>query len=172
MLETHPQIWKCEIKEASSLAEALAMVNATQSKEFDAILLDLELPDTTGTQGVEAMSLTHPEIPIVVVTANTDLDVAVECLAKGAQDVVFKPVDIRDPVLPRATYYSIERHRWRLVLQKSLKIVTDRVDAIYDFLQKPQEVCKRMSIEDMSEKIEGLRAARRELAELTRESCT
>ena len=56
------------------------------------ILLDLIMPHIGGRELLEQISSAHPAIPVVVVTAEQDARVAVDCMKHGAWDYILKPV--------------------------------------------------------------------------------
>ena len=56
------------------------------------ILLDLMMPNIGGRELLERIVSSHPEIPVVIVTAEQDVRIAVECMKGGAYDYLLKPV--------------------------------------------------------------------------------
>ncbi|HYI08730.1 MAG TPA: sigma-54 dependent transcriptional regulator [Thermoanaerobaculia bacterium] len=56
------------------------------------ILLDLMMPHIGGRELLERIASSHPEIPVIVVTAEQDVRIAVECMKAGAYDYLLKPV--------------------------------------------------------------------------------
>jgi hypothetical protein len=93
----------------ASLAAARRQLSA---QRFDAILLDLGLPDTEGLSTVEAMRDAAGETPIVVLTANADDGLSVLAMRRGAQDYLVKH-DADAGVLVRALRYARERTAFR-----------------------------------------------------------
>lgn len=79
-----------EVSTAESAADAVVAVSYRQP---DAILLDIVLPDAQGTAGLERLKRLRPDVPIIMVTANSDDDLARETLKRGAFDYVMKPFD-------------------------------------------------------------------------------
>ncbi len=78
--------------EAAWAEEGLARIDG---ETFDIILVDLRMPGTDGFETIRqirARSDAKAELPIIVVTADTALDLRERCLATGADDVLFKPV--------------------------------------------------------------------------------
>ncbi|MCO5062159.1 MAG: sigma-54 dependent transcriptional regulator [Kiritimatiellae bacterium] len=67
---------------------------AIESKRFDAVLLDLELPDGSGLDFVGDIRAANPSAAIVVVTGHGDIPVAVEAMRRGADNFLAKPVDM------------------------------------------------------------------------------
>jgi DNA-binding NtrC family response regulator len=70
-----------------------AAVTAVRTDALDAILLDVVLPDARETEGLDALRAASPSIPIVMVTANVDEDLARALLKHGAFDYIMKPFD-------------------------------------------------------------------------------
>ncbi len=81
------------------------------SKErFDAVLLDLSLPDAHGLGTVSQVLATSPHVPILVLSGYDDQAVAVQAVQQGAQDYLVKGRGDAD-LLARAIRYAIERKR-------------------------------------------------------------
>jgi PAS domain S-box-containing protein len=99
-----------ELTRAKQLADARALL---AERHFDAVLLDLSLPDSRGLDTVQTARSAAGTTPIVVMTALDDEEVAVEALRSGAQDYLVKgKFGSRD--LVRALRYAIERERIEL----------------------------------------------------------
>ena len=76
---------RCELQMAGTLAEALSRLGDSQNR-YDAVLLDLGLPDARGLDGLRAARAAKPDVPIVVLTGLSDLATATEALKFGASD--------------------------------------------------------------------------------------
>jgi signal transduction histidine kinase len=85
-------------------------INCLQTNKFDAILLDLSLPDSRGLNTVKRIHEANPKVPILVLTGLDDEEVAIAALREGAQDYLVKG-DIQRPWLVRAINYAIERQQ-------------------------------------------------------------
>jgi DNA-binding NtrC family response regulator len=79
-----------EILEASDL---LTAAEALASQQFDAIVLDLNLPDGNGMDFIAAVRINDQAIPIIVITGAGDVPLAVAAMQKGADNFLTKPVD-------------------------------------------------------------------------------
>ena len=55
------------------------------------VLLDLMMPHISGRELLERIAASHPEIPVIVVTAEQDIRTAVSCMKLGAYDYLVKP---------------------------------------------------------------------------------
>lgn len=78
--------------EAESAEVGLALIDA---HDFDMALVDLRMPGMDGLTAIghiRARSDAKAGLPIIVVTADTAVDLRERCLAAGANDVIFKPV--------------------------------------------------------------------------------
>jgi signal transduction histidine kinase len=79
---------------------------------FDAVLLDLSLPDASGLEGLARIAAVAPDVPIVVMTGCTDEGTAMAAVKAGAQDYLVKGED-GPRIVRRAVRYAIERQRRR-----------------------------------------------------------
>jgi len=79
-------------RSAMNLKDAYKLVD---SEQFDLCLTDMRLPDGDGLEMVSYIQQHHPAIPIAVITAHGNMELAVKALKAGAFDFVSKPVDIQ-----------------------------------------------------------------------------
>ena len=111
-----------DVTQVSRLADALPVV---QRGGIDAVLLDLSLPDSSGTTGLQELALAIPLTPIVVLTGNDHWDASLRALRNGAQDYLLKGRnDARR--LAQAICHAIERKRFeaRLIERASFDPLT------------------------------------------------
>lgn len=98
------------VEMAENGKQALEMM---REKQFDLVLLDIEMPEMNGYQLLETASqdLQLRDIPIIITSALEELDSVVKCIEMGAEDYLTKPVN---PVLLRARIgASLEKKRLR-----------------------------------------------------------
>jgi len=98
---------------ATRLSEGMHLL---ASRDFDAVLLDLNLPDSRGLDTFQRLRNAVPEVPVIVYTGIHDDDIALRALRGGAQDYVVKGAGI-GPLLVRTVQFAIERHRVRVELE-------------------------------------------------------
>ncbi len=83
-----------EVSEAGTGGEALQVLHESPHPAHrSAILLDLKLPDTTGTEMLEPLQTLYPQVPVVIMTAHATVETAVEAIRKGAANYLEKPID-------------------------------------------------------------------------------
>jgi two-component system nitrogen regulation response regulator GlnG len=80
-----------EVTAASSGAEAISMVDAVKPH---VVLLDVTMPEMDGMETLKRLAAANPGLPIIMVTANADVDVTSRLLAMGAADYIPKPFDL------------------------------------------------------------------------------
>ena len=80
-----------DVDAADSVAAATAALSRTR---FDALVLDLKLPDGSGLELVRRLGAESPETKIVVITAHGTVDAAVEAMKLGAYDFLNKPFEL------------------------------------------------------------------------------
>ena len=81
-----------EMEEAESAEEGLKLLDA---RDYDMLLVDLRMPGMDGITAIghiRARTDAKARVPVIVVTADTALDLRERCLAAGADEVLFKPV--------------------------------------------------------------------------------
>lgn len=91
-----------------------------QSREglFDVVLTDLNLPDSTGSDTVDAILRLFPDAPVVVLTGLDDSTTGTMAVQRGCQDYLVKGFD--DPqLLHRTIRYAIERSASARALRES-----------------------------------------------------
>ena len=80
------------VRGASDFDAAQKMLADPQEPKFDAILLDHWLPGEDGTEVIRQLRELRPELPLLVLTAQTGVAVAVEAMRAGASDFLVKPL--------------------------------------------------------------------------------
>lgn len=116
-----------EITHVDSGTDALSQLTA---KDFDAVLLDLRLPDMDGLEILEHMQDRNIASAVVVITAHGSVNIAVEAMQSGAVDFLMKPFNADR--LKVTLQNAIERQSLRKVV-KSLSQEFDR-DEYFGFI--------------------------------------
>ncbi|ORE95336.1 PAS/PAC sensor hybrid histidine kinase [Stappia sp. 22II-S9-Z10] len=96
-----------EILIASSLEQALTLL---AEHDIDAVVLDLNLPDSRGVDTLRSVRTAHHDVAIVVVSGANPPGLRAEVLAEGAQDYIWKNEPDAN-FLARCILYAVERHR-------------------------------------------------------------
>lgn len=70
---------------------ALDLIHGPRGDQVSLVLLDLVMPDIDGIAVLEKLRTTHPELPVIVLTAKGGIDSAVDAMRAGANDFLVKP---------------------------------------------------------------------------------
>lgn len=106
---------KFELIHAKRFNDALRRIN---SEAFDAVLLDLNLPDSSGISTFERLYAESPHMPIIVLTSLEDDELGVITVQKGAQDYLSKG-KVDGNLLACSIQYALERKRAEETLKQS-----------------------------------------------------
>lgn len=95
-----------------------------EAAHFDAILLDLTLPDKSGEELITEVLKLSLNIPVIALTGYTDLLFAVRSLSWGIMDYLLKD-ELTSTILHKSILYSIERKKIYSQLEDSQKKYKD-----------------------------------------------
>jgi len=90
MLRTLLSGWGYKIVEADDGQVAIEKVH---EQAFDMILMDIRMLKVSGLEALDGIKTYNPAIPIIIMTAYSSVETAVEALKKGAYDYLTKPLD-------------------------------------------------------------------------------
>ena len=126
------------VAEAGSAKELWSLLRNTK---VALILLDIGLPDTDGLTLLPDIVTNHPRIGIVMLTGMADLQVAIECIRKGADDYLSKPVQFQEILL--VVRKVLERRRLifeNLKYQQDLENANFRIQLVHQLSLKMNSV--------------------------------
>lgn len=81
-----------------------------ESDGFDLVFMDLRMPGIAGLEALKLIHNSYPDLPVVLFTAQPDLNSAVEALRSGATDYLLKPLK-PEAILERAEKIISARQR-------------------------------------------------------------
>jgi two-component system nitrogen regulation response regulator GlnG len=81
-----------------SFSNAKDLLSALAENSPDALLTDIRMPGIDGLELLDKIQKTHPELPVIVMTAHSDLESAVSAFHGGAFEYLPKPFDIKEVV--------------------------------------------------------------------------
>ena len=98
VLEAFRFLLKAEGYQTEAVSSPSAVVNALDTRDYDALIMDLNYTrDTTsGQEGLDLLGKIQgvdPTIPVIVMTAWGSVELAVEAMRRGARDFIQKPWD-------------------------------------------------------------------------------
>ena len=78
-----------EVTTAANGKDGMALVH---EHPFDLLYLDIRMPDMSGLELLKNIHTKFPDLPVILFTAQPDLNSAVEALRRGATDYLLKPL--------------------------------------------------------------------------------
>lgn len=81
-----------------SFSDAADLLSALQDDLPDALITDIRMPGMDGLELLDKVQLSHPNLPVIVMTAHSDLESAVSAFHGGAFEYLPKPFDIKEVV--------------------------------------------------------------------------
>jgi DNA-binding NtrC family response regulator len=79
--------------EVEALSDSTRAFDTLASREFELLLLDMDMPEVTGMEVLRHVRQHHPGIVVIVITGVGDVELAVDAMKLGAHDYLCKPVD-------------------------------------------------------------------------------
>ncbi|MEQ1485697.1 nitrogen regulation protein NR(I) [Methyloglobulus sp.] len=81
-----------------NFSAARDLLDALDTDTPDALITDIRMPGMDGLQLLDKIQKSHPELPVIVMTAHSDLESAVSAFHGGAFEYLPKPFDIKEVV--------------------------------------------------------------------------
>jgi DNA-binding NtrC family response regulator len=97
------------ILESSNGLDAWFLIESEKPK---IILLDLILPDAKGIDILDGISKKNPDVIVIIVSASSDIEVAIKCMKLGAFDFIAKPISI--PLLTACLKRAIQMQELKI----------------------------------------------------------
>jgi sigma-B regulation protein RsbU (phosphoserine phosphatase) len=110
-------------------ADLVAGLAELQARTFDAVLLDICVPDGAGLANIPLIKNLAPQLPIIAVGDSDDEIIALEAVHSGAQDYLVKS-QLTPAWLERSIRYAIERHRMDMALLEA----EEKYHSVFDHL--------------------------------------
>ncbi len=108
------EIVQAYLRKSSMVHEQTNVATLEQAKwtlseqSFDAIMVDLNLPDSTGVATVEAVVAAAKGVPVVAMTGTKSEKLGLQCIEAGAQDFIAKS-DFNALSLERSINFAMAR---------------------------------------------------------------
>ena len=71
-------------------------ISLIDTERFDIVITDMKLPDISGFSIIEKVKKNDADIPVIMITAFSSLQTAIDAMKKGADDYLTKPVNIEE----------------------------------------------------------------------------
>lgn len=127
----------------------------------EVIVTDIRMPGTSGLGLLDSLRISHPEIPVIIMTAHTDLDSAVASYDQGAFEYLPKPFDINDAMalIERAVDHARTQQTTIESAEESDTLIIGEAPAMQDIFR----AIGRLSQSDLTVLISGESGTGKEL---------
>ena len=98
------------------------------SRKPDVVTLDYRLPDMSGIEVLRAIRKEDPDIQVILISEQADINVVVDLLKEGAYDYIVKTNDIRERLLN-----TVQNIRSNIGLKKEITALKKEVQKKYSF---------------------------------------
>lgn len=115
-----------EVLHANNMARGL---EAITNGGIDIVLLDLALPDSSGYDTFVTLQKHAPTLPVIVLTGQNDMELALRIVRDGAQDYLIKSM-VDYTILARSIRYAIERKHLLLEQDRCIAQLREALAAV------------------------------------------
>ena len=117
-LDTHLSLIGYELKTCDDPEEAFNLISI---EKFHMVLLDINMPNMTGIELLKKIKSIKPTIQVIMITAYSTLEKAIDCWEAGASDYILKPFADLDAIGSIVNLTSERIRRWEDGAKKSIR---------------------------------------------------
>ena len=126
--------------------DATQAFEKTKNKHYDLILTDIVMPGVSGIVLLEKLKEDGFESPIMIMSAHGNIEIAVECIKKGAFDFLEKPLDLNRLLV--STRNALDKNK----LLKETKTLKKKIQRNYEMIGESPCVKKLRHLIDLISK--------------------
>jgi len=78
----------------STTTSAKDALKKMEEEAYDAIVLDLQMPEMDGIEALKAIKKKNPDMQVILLTGHATVEKGIEAMKLGAMDLIEKPADI------------------------------------------------------------------------------
>jgi len=127
--------------ECVAVGNAEEAMAALKSQDFDLALADIRMPGKQGTELLQDMKATYPEVIVIMITAIDSTEMAIESMRLGAYDYIIKPFNLdqvllsADRAMDKQRLESANREHQRYIQQVSEERAVETRRLFYSMTQ-------------------------------------
>ena len=117
-----------EVTTTANGNEALKLLS---QHAFDLVYLDIRMPDISGLEVLKMIHARYPELPVILFTAQPDLNSAVEAVRSGAIDYLLKPLKPQTIIeRTRSILINKQKERRKRELQRQIETLQAELSSL------------------------------------------
>ncbi len=82
------------VKNITTIDDSRKVMEILEQIPSPIVFLDLNMPKVSGLEILQKIKVKLPQVPVIICTANSEVETAVECLKLGAHDYLVKPINL------------------------------------------------------------------------------
>jgi DNA-binding response OmpR family regulator len=136
-----------EVTTTASGGEGLTLLS---QQSFDLVYLDIRMPDINGLEVLKTVHAKYPDLPVILFTAQPDLNSAVEALRRGATDYLLKPLKPQTVIEhTQAILANKQKERRKRELQRQIDALQSELTALERTdLPQPEAALQQPTLSD------------------------
>jgi DNA-binding response OmpR family regulator len=117
--------------EVTTTASGQEGITLLSQHAFDLVYLDLRMPEMNGLDVLQQIHAKHPDLPVILFTAQPDLHSAVEALRRGATDYLLKPLKPQVVIdRTQAILANMQKERRKREIQRQIDALQVELNAL------------------------------------------
>lgn len=112
-----------ECEEAESADEALKKLD---TRLCDLVISDIRMPDKSGMELLNELKLNYPDISVIMATAVSEMNMAIQCLKQGADDYICKPFDLDQVKI--SVQRSLEKRKLQVTIKEYQSHLEEKIE--------------------------------------------
>ena len=129
--------------------DATQAFEKTKTKHYDLVLTDIVMPGINGIVLLEKLKNDGFEAPIMIMSAHGNIEIAVECIKKGAFDFLEKPLDLNRLLI--STRNALDKNK----LIKETKTLKKKIQRSYEMIGESPCIEKLRHLIDLISKTDS-----------------
>ncbi len=140
-------------------------IEIVKGKNFDVLLLDLNMNEVSGEDVLKFVSGYNPSLQVIILTAQSDIKKAINCIKMGAYDFISKPYDFDDLTLTinRAIEHKNLLVKTTILEEQINKNIQSKIIGTSKEIQKIITLANKSALSDSNVLIEGETGTGKEL---------
>ena len=127
-------------------------VRKLREDEIDIVLSDIKMPNITGIELLKKIHEVYPEMPVVLMTAYAELEIALDAIRQGAFDMIVKPYSSEyllftiDKAFRYKTIMNMEKNYKKILEETVNKRTEELAAALRELKEASIETIKRLTV--------------------------
>jgi len=113
--------YQCEEADAAE-----QVLNTLATSPIALVILDIKMPGKSGIELLPEIKSGYPDTAVIMATAITDINVAIQCLKQGADDYICKPFNLEEVTL--SVQRALEKRHLKLEIREYQQFLEEKVE--------------------------------------------